>query len=279
MHEAKWEKVAEGLNFPEGPAWGGSGLYFSNCYGGWIGRFANGKVDTFLTVREHPLVFSKSNGLAYQNDFLFACDFGLGAILRCSNTGQVQIYVTGYSGHPFNRPNDLCFDASGNLYFTDPKSYDREVLDGRVFRVSASDRTVALIADSLGFPNGITFSNDGKELYVCESAWSRVLRFTLQSDGTLDDKRVFVELPGGDPDGIDFDSEGNLYVAHFGGAAVYVISPDGSMKERIAAPGSKPTNIEFGGEDLRTLYLTEVETNALYRRRVEVAGARRAPAE
>ncbi len=75
------------------------------------------------------------------------------------------------------------------------------------------------------------------------------------------------------PEGPMLDSEGNLYVAHFGGSAIHVFSSNGSTKRIIRAPGSKPSNVEFAGEDLRTLYVTENETKAVYRTRVEVPGA------
>ncbi len=269
---ANWEKVVAGLNFPEGPAWDGeSTLYFSNCYGGWITALSNGQADTFLTARESPLTFNKTNGMVFHQGSLFACDFGLGAILKISKEGVINTCAKEYQGKPFNRPNDLAFDASGNLYFTDPKSYSREVLDGRIFLVKP-DQKIEMLADSLGFPNGIAFSPDRKKLYVCESAFERILRFDVAPGDGLTNKEVFIVLPGGDPDGIDFDREGNLYAAHFGGGAVYVITPDGVIREKILTPGKKPTNIEFGGEDLKTLFLTEVETNALYQRRVEFAG-------
>lgn len=272
--ETGWGKVIAGLNFPEGPAWDERGsLYVSNCYGGWITQFTHGQADTFLTARDSPLTFGKTNGLVFHQGSLFACDFGVGAILKISPEGATAIYAKEFEGKAFNRPNDLAFDAAGNLYFSDPKSYSREVLDGRVFCVRAPDQTIIKLADSLGFPNGIALSGDGKKLYVCESAFERVLRFDVLPDGHLSNKEVFVHLPGGDPDGIDFDREGNLYVAHFGGGAVYVIAPDGGIRQKIPTPGQKPTNIEFGGEDLKMLFLTEVETNTLYQRRVEIAGA------
>jgi gluconolactonase len=203
---------------------------------------------------------------------LYACDFGIGAILKISPAGKTEIYASGFARKAFNHPNDLAFDASGNLYFTDPKSYSERALDGRVFCVRAKDKTIIKLTDSLGFPNGIAFSPGGKQLYVCESVFGRILRFDVQADGSLHNKQVFVQLLGGDPDGIDIDREGNLYVAHYGGGAVYVIAPDGSIRQKIPAPGKKPTNIEFGGDDLKTLFLTEVETNALYQCRVDIAG-------
>jgi gluconolactonase len=270
-----WEKVAEGLNFPEGPAWDGKeALFVSNCYGGWITRLSNGRADTFLTARESPFTFGKTNGMAFRDGHLFACDYGAGAILKIDTTGVTGIYANSFDGKAFNRPNDLAFDAHGNLYFTDPKTYGRDILDGRVFRISANDQKVQVMADNLGFPNGIAFSADGRRLYVCESAFARVLRLSVTPEGRLANREIFAELPGGDPDGIAFDSEGNLYVAHYGGGAVYVIAPDGRIRQKIPTPGQKPTNLEFAGEDLKTLFLTEVETNALYKRRVDVAGVK-----
>ena len=100
----------------------------------------------------------------------------------------------------------------------------------------------------------------------------RILSFKIEGYGKLSDKKVFVELPGGDPDGINFDVVGNLYVAHFGGGSLYVISPTGEILTKVKTPGMKPTNIEFAGKDRKTLYLTEVETNSIYKTKVTIKG-------
>ena len=120
--------------------------------------------------------------------------------------------------------------------------------------------------------NGIAFSPDSKKLFVCESAQNRILTYNVNENGFLSNKLVFAELPGGDPDGIAFDIDGNLYVAHFGGGAIYVFSPKGIIKDKLITPGKKPSNVEFGGEDMRTLFITEDETNSVYSRQVETAG-------
>ena len=88
----------------------------------------------------------------------------------------------------------------------------------------------------------------------------------------LSDKTIFAELPGGDPDGLAFDVEGNLYAAHFGGGAIYVFSSNGILKDKIITPGKKPSNVEFGGDDMRTLFITEDETNSVYSIKVKIPG-------
>lgn len=275
--DSVWTKVADGFDFPEGPARSSSGdIYVSNCYGKWITKLTPESAEVFLSASEKPFTFAQTNGLAFNDEgFLFACDYSLGAIIKINLNGNSEIYSSGYQGVKFNRPNDLTFDKKGNLFFTDPKNYHKDSLTGRVFMVEKNSGQTKLVYDGLAFPNGITFSNSGEYLFVCESAKQRILKFKVEAGGKLSNPKVFVELPGGDPDGIDFDSEGNLYTAHFGGGAVYKISATGEVLQKISTPGKKPSNVEFGGDDLKTLFITECETNSVYSMRVDIPGAKK----
>ncbi len=257
-----FEPVTENLQFPEGPAWDGRNtLYVSNCYGGWITRIQNGRVDTLIGSTASKGCLQQSNGLTvYKDGSIYACDFGRGAILNIEPSGNCRTFLSG-----FNRPNDLAFDQQGNLYFTDTKSYDADKPDGKVYAYVRAQDTLRVVYDGLAFPNGLAFSADGRFLFVSESARSRIIRFAVQPDGMLALDRVFINLPGGDPDGLAFDQGGNLYVAHFGSGTLFIIDPDGAIKDSIPTPGNKPSNLEFGGQDLKTLYITEDENNAVYK--------------
>lgn len=270
--DREWQLVCSDFNFPEGPAWDGRGaLYVSNCYGDWLAKWHDGQLDTVVMASDST--FKRTNGLAVTKDGdIVACDFGSGSILKINPSGKTHVLIPGYQQQPFHRPNDLIFDENGDLYFTDPNSYGIDQLDGRLFFFRMPDGPLILAADSLAFPNGLAISPVDGKLYVCESAKSQISRFRRSAGGALTDKETFIALPGGDPDGIEFDRSGNLYVAHFGAGAVYVISPDGSIAERIPTLGKKPTNLEFGGDDLSTLYLTEVETNSVYQIKMSQPG-------
>lgn len=272
--EIKWEKVATDLNFPEGIVWNYSNtLYVSSCYGGFISKIKNDSSSILISSVDSSSKIKKSNGLAVGKDgFIYACDYGIGAILKISQKGISEIYCSGYKGTKFNRPNDIAFDKKGNIYFTDPKSYSDTLPDGRVFRIDRKTKAISLVAESICFANGIAFSPDGNYLFVCESAKSQILKFKVLKDGSLGKRHIFVKLPGGDPDGIGFDIKGNLYAAHFGGGNIYIIAPDGKILEALKTPGKKPSNLEFAGSDLKTLYITDDETNSVYRTKVEVPG-------
>ena len=121
-----------------------------------------------------------------------------------------------------------------------------------------------MLLDSIAYPNGIAFLKQKNEVYICESAKNRVLKYNVTKDNRFINKKIFVELPSGSPDGIAFDNKNNLYVGHFGGGAIFVISPKGEILEKFSAPGKKPSNLEFAGTDMKDLYLTEDETNSVY---------------
>ena len=52
------------------------------------------------------------------------------------------------------------------------------------------------------------------------------------------------------------DSAGNYWVAMYEGARVLQIAPTGEVLADIATPAQCPTMVCFGGDDLKTLYLT-----------------------
>ncbi len=263
--DIRWEIVSKENKFPEGPAWNNllQELYVSNCYGDWITRIKEDKADTLITA--DSLNYIKTNGMVVASDgIIYACDYGLGAIIKIEN-GKPSVFIEGFEGKAFNRPNDITLDKDGNIYFSDPKSYGVDKLDGRLFYYNFENKELKMVCDSLAFPNGLAISPANGRLYLSESAKSRIVSFKVNTDGSLSDKKVFVNLPGGDPDGIDFDNKGNMYVAHFGGGKIYIISSNGEIIKQIPAPGRKPSNIEFGGKNKSILFITEDETNAVYK--------------
>jgi peptidoglycan/xylan/chitin deacetylase (PgdA/CDA1 family) len=81
----------------------------------------------------------------------------------------------------------------------------------------------------------------------------------IEPDGALGGKRLLAAFPDHGLDGMRCDADGNLYITRYGKGAVIKMSPRGRVLREIAVPGSKPSNLCFGGADGRTIYVTEVE--------------------
>src|SRR5262249_58076057 len=114
---------------------------------------------------------------------------------------------------------------------------------------------------------------DGSAVYLAETWHNRILRYPIGRDGRVGPREEWARLDGRPgPDGMAFDAEGHLYVAHFNAGRVDVIAPSGAVVDQIDVPGSKPTNVAFGGPDRRTLVVAEVETAAGHHPRSTVPG-------
>ena len=136
----------------------------------------------------------------------------------------------------------------------------------------ASFGAVSLAADKLGTANGIEVSPDGRTLYVNESVQRTVWAFTIGANGALSDKRLLKRFDDFGLDGMRSDVDGNLYITRHGKGTVVKLGPDGAVLREIVLPGSKPSNICFGGPDGRTAYVTEVEHGRLLQFRVDRPG-------
>jgi sugar lactone lactonase YvrE len=129
---------------------------------------------------------------------------------------------------------------------------------------------VELFAGGFQFPNGVVFSDDGRNLYMAETYPNHILAFELDAYGHEKSRRVFAKLEGGvGPDGMAFGKDGNLYVAHFGKGVVAVIDPAGVVTDEIEVGGMNPTNVAFWNT---CLYVTEVEGSQVMKLDVGVEG-------
>jgi len=256
---------ATGLKFPEGPAFDRKGnLFVVNISTGDISKISpEGQVETFLNTGGVP-----NGAKLHANGDLYVADRNKG-IIAISPEGSIRVIAHSYQGKKLNGPNDLIFDSRGNLYFTDPHGSSAENPFGCVYRVSV-DSEITLLASGLAYPNGLVLSRDEKELFVAITRKNRILRYVLDPPAR---STIFIQLNGGwGPDGMVLDEAGNLYVAHFGGGDVLIVSPKGELVERISVGGLRPTNVAFGGSDRKTLYITEADTGSVYRFKTDYPG-------
>jgi len=255
------ERIAAGLQFPEGPCFDAQGrCHLVECDGGCVTRIGSaGKVDRLFPTGGIP------NGLAFDSSgAMWIAEAGLGKLLKYSE-GTLTEVVGEYQGAPLRRPNDLCFHPAGWIYMTGPGGSNAETPVGVIYRIE-QDGAIEVVAEGMRFPNGLVLSPDAALLYVAETCAQRLVVLEVRSDGSLSQPEEFAPTPGGvGGDGICLDAEGNIYVAHYGAGRIPVFSPQGELLDSLPAGGMKPTNVAFGGDALDELWITEVETGAVYR--------------
>lgn len=265
--DAKFELVWGDGDFTEGPAAAEDGsIYFSDI-GDRILRYDPRSRET--TVHRQPS--GKANGLAFdKSNRLIACEGANGGGRRLSITtadGRVAPLADRYQGKRFNSPNDVCIDAAGRVYFSDPRyvgEEPRELDFCGVFVVDPQGE-VRLATRSLKMPNGLIASRDGSTLYVAEHEPAddgdrHLVAFTIRPDGALSDQRVLFDFGRGfrGIDGMSIDAEGNIYAAAGKGehSGIYVFDGAGKHLALIPLPGA-PTNCTFGrGDESNVLYVT-----------------------
>lgn len=153
---------------------------------------------------------------------------------------------------------------------------------GELLCLDANGRTQAWHT-SIGIANTVAWSPNGDRLYFGDTL--RNLIYSCEFDvrsGPVSEAVIFTkDFSRGLPDGSAMDSEGYLWNCRYGGSSIVRFAPDGSVAEVIEAPVKNPTTCAFGGEDLKTLYITSARTEdstdgdlggSLFSMQVEVAG-------
>jgi sugar lactone lactonase YvrE len=140
-------------------------------------------------------------------------------------------------------------------------SFNVDVLDasdGCLHRVDV-DGSISTIETGLVLPNGISFSPDGKTMYVTEMWVNRITAFDFDARrGTVSHRRTLISVPEeeGHPDGLIVDEEGFLWSGHWQGFRVTRYDPDGKKVSHIDVPVPTATCMAFGGPGLDQLYIT-----------------------
>ena len=269
--------VAEGLGFPEGPAWSERDrrLYFVDWPGNRVLSWDGRRVE--LVFSPAPGGGPSGLGLSAAGDFWLSL-YDARMLALYSRQGAVLLEVTNYNGQPFRGVCDLAVDARGGVYFTDSGDFEEDWRSGRpagaVYYLAASGE-LRCVDRGLCFPNGLALALDGATLYVNEHRRNRTLAYDLRPGERFGPRRVFFvhdhqsllapqaafELG---PDGACLDGAGCVWVAHYGGGKLVQVHPDGHLRRIVHLPrGRQPTNLAYSPQT-RRLYVTEAEFGLLY---------------
>ena len=157
-------------------------------------------------------------------------------------------------------PNYPAFDDGGNLYVSDSGTWGGR--DGFIWKIAPGGEAKIWDRQANGFTNGICLSADGRSLYVVESSPPLISKIAINPDGSAGERSVLVELPRQVPDGVALDIDGSLYISLYNPNIIYRLTAAGELitlyddweQLKLVAP----TNIAFGGPDMKTLIIASL---------------------
>lgn len=199
-----------------------------------------------------------------------------GGIVVALRTGLVHFDPDGGTFTPMLRApydpaimrfNDGRCDARGRLW-TGTIYEPRDKAGATLYAISQG--TIVDAQHPVTTSNGVAFSVDNTTLYHADTPAHVIRQYDFDlATGRTANPRVFAQFNadktapgyGGRPDGAAVDSEGNYWCAMFEGGRLLRFSAEGVLQEEIRLPAMCPTMVAFGGEDLKTLYITTARNN------------------
>jgi gluconolactonase len=205
-------------------------------------------------------------------------------------TGLHETLLAEVDGKRLTSANYPVMDRAGNIWCANSTHAETwpQALDGRTdgfIFVLRPDGSSAIVAEGLKFPNGMALSADETILYCAQTSGCDVMTFEIQPGGRLGPGRRYGPVLGvlqGDPadlgytDGVGMDAEGNLWVCLPAANKVVAITPALEVVTLIHDPSGEtvnhPTNVTWGGADLKDLYIGSIRADYVLKARSPTAG-------
>ncbi|XP_062536350.1 regucalcin-like [Armigeres subalbatus] len=274
MTSFKVEQLPSPLNvLGEGPHWSieHQCLYYNDIYGGTIHRYDYAQNKTYTaTIDGFPVISFIIPVEGDNQKFIIGTDKKVTLIewdgvseqgKFIKTVGEVEFDL------PDNRFNDAKTDSRGRFYGgtmrLEAKGDIFEARLGTFYRYDALKQKFVGLKKNIGVSNGLCWNEAGNLFYYIDSCDLDVKEYHVDENGDLSNERKVIDFtvngarPSFVPDGMTIDTDGNLYVATFGGSTVYKINPKkGKIELEIKFPCEQITSAAFGGPNLDILFVT-----------------------
>jgi gluconolactonase len=212
-------------------------------------------------------------------------------------TGRHEVLLAEVGGKRLTSANYPVIDRAGNIWCANSTHAETwpQALDGRTdgfIFVLRPDGSASIVAEGLKFPNGMALSADDSVLYCAQTSGADVMAFPVLPGGKLGKGERYGPVLGklqappgqrqhdhndlGYTDGVGLDADGNLWVCLPAANKVVAITPSQEVVTVIHDPGGEtvnhPTNVTWGGPDLKDLYIGSIRANYVLKSRSPVAG-------
>ncbi|MGP8187779.1 MAG: SMP-30/gluconolactonase/LRE family protein [Terracidiphilus sp.] len=296
-------------------------LWAADARGG-VAKFSPDGTQSIIT-QKHSADFGKAadeatqylsgtlpNGLAFaKNGDILISNFGTDCLEIMSRDGSTRVLADSIDGEPIGKVNFVLRDSQDRIWITVSTRIKNwmhalrtDLPDGYVARYI--DGKFHIVADGFHFTNEIRFDAKEEWLYVVETTGGCISRLRVDPNGKLSGREVYGPTnlgKGAWPDGIAFDSYGNLWGTMVYSDKLFVLTPEGELKilldegdpKKVAAleeqffaarvteevlfatgQGIAPwmASVCFGGSDLRTVYIGALKQKRIPSFRVPIPG-------
>ncbi|KAJ6583029.1 calcium-dependent phosphotriesterase, partial [Mycena vulgaris] len=177
---------------------------------------------------------------------------------------NATVLLDNFFGRQFNSLNDIKIHPSGKFFFTDVVHgflhhfRPEPLMPRQVYRLDPETGAVRVVATDFDKCNGIAFTGDGKTAYVTDSGASggflgnnqtepaTIYSFDVDSKThAFMNRRVFAYADAGIPDGVQVDTDGNIYAGC--GDGVHVWNDEGTLIGKFFL-GTTSANMVFAGK-------------------------------
>ena len=250
------------------------------------------------------------NGLAFakNGDFLIS-NFGTDRLEIMSRNGDSRVLADTVDGEPVGKVNFVLRDSKDRIWLTISTRIKNwmhalrtDLADGYIARYKSG--TLRIVADGFRFTNEIRFDANEEFLYVVETTGGCISRMRVDPHGNLRDREIFGPSSlgkGAWPDGIAFDTYGNLWGTMVYSDKLFVLTPEGDLRVLLdegdpkkvdaleqaffrnhvtedvlfaTGQGIAPwmASVTFGGSDLQTVYIGSLKGKRIPAFRAPVPG-------
>lgn len=250
------------------------------------------------------------NGLAFaENGDILISNFGTDRLEVMTRSGESKVLAESIDGEAIGKVNFVLRDSKGRIWITVSTRIKNwmhalkpDLADGYIARYV--DGKFRIVADGFHFTNEIRMDAKEEYMYVVETTGGCISRLRVDEDGSLGQREVFGPSSlgkGAWPDGIAFDSFGNLWGTCVYSDKLFVLTPEGDQRVLLdegdpakvdalekqffagkvtedvlfaTGQGIAPwmASVTFGGPDLQTIYIGSLRANNIPYFRAPVAG-------
>ncbi|XP_015512164.1 regucalcin isoform X1 [Neodiprion lecontei] len=265
------EQITEPLLLGEGPHWNALTqlLYFVDITNSTIHVYdPSTGVHNYTTLDGGAVTFIIPIA-GTTDEFLISTELDIRHVIwdgQQDSTPESSIIYSAVQDSDGSRFNDAKVDRSGTLWAgTMGPEVTADVITertGKLYRVTPYSSITTQLEDLL-ISNGLAWSADGTIMYYTDTGDNTIdsFDFNATADNPLSNRQHLFNFTeqaiNGTSDGFTIDTDGNLWLACYGGYQVIVVNPtNGSLLMSIPLNSSKVTSLAWGGQELDELYVT-----------------------